>query len=153
MPAAIRRRFAWLWRLRKPLLVFVLAGAAVGVFLLYSYLSFNLWLEKDARALEPYPATLLENGERVAPARGLSPRAKEIENALIRENTASRLVTHLSRSDLRRDWLRGNVHVKVYLETALPGEPDRLRRIKALNTLARRGGQWTVINTRDLTIP
>lgn len=127
--------------------------AGIFAFFVYRYMAFNLWVERDATRLEPFPRVLVEKKDQVpaAPDPGATPEA--IDRALLAENAANRLVVHLSRSDIRYDLLHRRAFVKVFLETSLPGQPDRIQRIKILNVLEKRNGEWVVVRTEELTIP
>ncbi|GEM_PF-533408 len=139
-------------------IAFVLIGICFAIFLvtLYRYIAFNLWLESDARRLERYPRVLIEQSREIQDPALESPGmedTRQIERALCKSGTADRLVVHLSRSDIRYDLFRRKAFVKVFLETAFPGQPDRIQRIKFLDVLARQNGKWDVIQVEELTIP
>ena len=142
-------------RRRQTALISIGMCAAVCVFVLYRYMAFNLWLYSDARNLKPYPHELIRNGEVVAQDTDLSEGERAIEKAIVQSNTGQRLVVHLSRSDIRYGFLHRRAFVKVFLETSLPGEPDRVQRIKFLNVLERENGTWSVgpEGAVQLTVP
>jgi len=111
--------------------------------MLYRYMAFNTWLYRDARTLQPYPTVLIREGKPVSNSDGDS-TADAVDEALVEANTRERLVVHLSRSDIRYGPFHRRAYVKLFLETALPGEPERVQRIKFLAVLKRSDGRWTV---------
>jgi hypothetical protein len=146
----------WTASRRRRKTAFLLLGICALIFLvyLYRYISFNLWLDSDSRSLRPYEIVLVENSARAVrelPDTDL----RAIENVLIEVNTANRLVVHLSRSDVRFGLLKRRAYVKVFLETGLPGEPDKVQRIKVLNVLKPVGERWQLVSggVIQLTIP
>ncbi len=149
-----RRRPSIRRRKRTIRILFGVCGA-VFAFMIYRYMSFNSWMYKDARLLQPYPHVLIENGNSHYPTRTASETVQEIEKTLVKANTTNRLVVHLSRSDIRFSPFRRWAYVKVFMETALPGEPDRVQRIKFLNELKRTDEGWIVVDSRtvQLTLP
>lgn len=145
-----------LGRRRRKAAIFLIAFClAVFAFMLYRYMSFNMWLYSDAKSLQPYSVVLIRNGKTVKPDPAAGTPADAIDQALIASNTRERLVVHLSRSDIRYGPFRRRAYVKVLLETSLPGEPQRVQRIKFLNVLTRKDHTWRVVpeGVVQLTIP
>lgn len=152
-------------RRRKTALILIGLCLAVLGTMVYRYMAFNTWMYSDAKALQPYPVVLIRDSRPVdagrdpnaAPSGGATTNDTErsIDRALIESNTKERLVVHLSRSDIRFSALGGHAYVKVFLETSLPGEPDRVQRIKFLNVLTRENGDWRVTPEAlvQLTLP
>lgn len=119
----------------------ILTCSAIG---LWRFVAFNLWAEEDAARLEPYPVVLVETADE---------QLSGIDRAVIEYNSYGRLVVHLSRGEVRYSLTRRRAWVKVYLETRHPADAEAVQRIKLLNTLDLRDGQWRVTSADWLTIP
>jgi hypothetical protein len=126
------------------LLGVVAAGAAL---LLYDYLNINLWLERDAGRLQNYSVQLIENQQEVAVVRPDDPNdaVTQVDRVLIEEmRRGRRNVVTLSRSEIKYNLFHTRACVKVYLETALPGQPERRSRLGVLCELKREGRAWKI---------
>lgn len=147
----------WTASRRRWKTAFLLLGCCGVIFFayLYRYVSFNLWLDSDSRSLRPYAIVLIENRNPIARDSAANADQQAIEEVLLQVNTANRLVVHLSRSDVRFGLFKRRAYVKVFLETALPGEPDKVQRIKVLNVLKPVGEKWQLVpgGVIQLTIP
>lgn len=147
----------WTASRRRWKTAFLFLGLCALVFFiyLYRYVSFNLWLDSDSRSLRPYEIVLVENRNPVSRTISANADQRAIEDVLVEVNTANRLVVHLSRSDVRFGLLKRRAYVKVFLETALPGEPEKVQRIKVLNVFKPAGDQWQLVpgGVIQLTIP
>jgi len=142
---------------RKNRLVFLYAALIVlllcGAFFLYRFISLNLWISKDSGLLQPYSHVLIEDGIDISDANPSSEKNTHlIENAIIRTTTKDRIVLHLSRSDIRFNLFRSKSYVKVFLQTAIPGDHTKTTSIKFLNVLVRRKDSWRIQSTHDISI-
>jgi hypothetical protein len=127
----------WRWALMV-LSAVVVAGVAVYF---YDYVSMNLWLEGDAGRLQNYSVHLIENQKEVAD--NPDHRFKQIDRLLIEEMRRDRRnVVTLSRSEIKCNLLRTRACVKVFLETALPDQPDRRSRLSIICELKRNAKGW-----------
>ncbi len=147
----------WKANRRRWKVAFILVGLCLLIFLFMfvRYMQFNDWLYSDAKKLGPYPTVLIRDGKPLEDAVDGPDREASINRALIESNSKERLVVHLSRSEIRYSALHQRAYVKVFLETSLPGEPDRVQRIKFLNILGRRDDTWYVLpdGLVQLTLP
>jgi hypothetical protein len=134
-PLLHRRR--WLW-------IAPLAVVALGAVLyLYDYVSLNLWLERDAGRLQSYSVRLIENRKEVADGR--DERFAQLNRLLIEEMRRERRnVVTLSRSEVKYNLFRTRACVKVFLETALPDQPDRRSRLSVICRLKSESGNWRI---------
>jgi len=128
-------------RVRRALLavaaVAVLAAAAV----LYDYIRINLWLESDAGRIEGYAVPLIADHKEVAPQD--HGRFAAIDRLLIAEmRKGRRNVVACSRSEIKFNLLHTRAYVKVFLETALPDQPEHRARLKIICVLKRNGPTW-----------
>jgi len=124
-----------------------------GAFFLYRFVLFNLWISKDAGLLQSYPRILIEQGLDISDTNPISDRqAYLIEKTIIRTNTKDRIVLHLSRSDIRYNLFRTKSYVKVFLQTAIPGDRTKTTSIKFLNVLVHTRDAWRVRSTHDISI-
>jgi len=116
--------------------------AVVGI-LVYDYMTVNLWMERDAGSLETYVVPLIENQLETDDSRNT--KLGEIDRLLIEEMRRNRRnVVRASRSEIRYNLLHTRGYVKLYLETALPDQPDRRSRLRLIGTLKREGGRWRI---------
>jgi len=142
----MRRRWTATRRRWKLALVLIGACAVVLAIWLISNFRFDAWLYGDAGRLGPYPTVLIQNGVPVQEALRGDVAEAAINQALVDSNTKQRLVVHLSRSEIRYSLFRRRAYVKIYLETSLPGDSDRVERsIKFLNVLTREDDTWSVV--------
>jgi len=145
-------------RNRKKQRLFFLYGVVIiillgGAIFLYRFVRLNLWISKDAGLLQPYPRILIDQGLDVSGANPISDRqAYLIEKTIIRTNTKDRIVLHLSRSDIRYSLFRTKSYVKVFLQTAIPGDRTKTTSIKFLNVLIHKRDAWRVRSTHDISI-
>jgi hypothetical protein len=141
-------------RRRKRLLL--LAGIVVVllpiIYLLYGYVSFNIWLSEDSGALESYPTVLVRKGAVLREDDPWDKNVQMIDRAIIQRNSMGRLVVLLSRSEIRYNVFRTRAYVKIFLETSLPNDVQRTAKVKALNVLAREKGEWHVKAIQDIAI-
>jgi hypothetical protein len=140
--------------LSKRYIIIGLVVVAVPVlYVIYAYISLNLWISADANRLESYPRVLVRNKQVVGEYKGHSEDIRNLEQALIRSNTAdNRIVLCLSRSDIKFNLLGTKAYVKLFLQTALPADPTQTSKVKLLNILAKRNGRWVVTGTQNLSI-
>jgi hypothetical protein len=126
---------------RRILVVVVVLLLIVAGLYAYDYMAINLWTGGDAGRLEDYPVQLIIDGEDAPP--NADPKLAKIDRFLIREMRAGgRHVVGGSRSELKYNLLHTRCYVKIVIETALPGQPDRRARLKALYSLRRSGNGW-----------
>jgi hypothetical protein len=135
----------------------MLLGAALVVLLpvsysAYGYISFNMWLSADSKVLESYPTILVKKGSVTAEDDPWDKNIRMIDKAIIQRNSMGRLVVLLSRSEVRYNFFRTRAYVKIFLETALPNDPNRTAKVKALNVLVREQGKWHVRTIQDIAI-
>jgi len=136
-PPLVSRRLRWV--------VSVPVGVVLAALLVYAYdyLNINLWMERDAGSLEDYPVRLVENQQEVAGTdRG---QFAELNRSLIEQMRENRRnVVTVSRSEIKCNVLRTRAYVKVFLETALPDQPDRRSRLRVICPLKYDGRQWRI---------
>ena len=128
----------------------LLGGAA---FLIYNYLSLNLWIGDDAGQLQPYPRVLIRDEQplyRNHPVPDAQTRL--IEEALVEANARDRIVLNLSRSEIQFNLFHTKAYVKVYLRTAIPRDRQKTTGIKTLNILVKKDDSWRVQTTQDISI-
>jgi hypothetical protein len=121
-------------------------------YLIYGYVSFNVWLSEDSGALESYPTVLVKKGEVLREDDPWDKNAQMIDMAITQRNSMGRLVVLLSRSEIRYNLFRTRAYVKIFLETSLPNDVQRTAKVKALNVLAREKGKWHVRAIQDIAI-
>lgn len=136
---------------------YIIIGLAVValplIYFIYAYVALNLWISDDAHRLESYPTVLVLDREVVRDHLSHDEDIRNMEQALIRSNTSdNRIVLCLSRSDVKFNLLRTKAYVKLFLQTALPTDPTQTSKIKLLNILKKRDGNWVVDRTQNLSI-
>jgi len=145
-----RMAFALSPRARRIVLVCAAVVAVVAAVLCYDYLRINLWLDRDAGRLGNYPVRLIENQQEVA----LPPTepAAQIDRLLIEEMrrgprnvSTPRNVVTVSRSEINYNLFRTRAYVKVFLETAPPGQAGRRSRLRVICELKRGPLGWQLV--------
>lgn len=138
-----------------------IAAAALIVVWAVDYVQHQRWLLEDAQTLQPYQHVLLDNGRELpllAPgASAISPERLAAMARIILDHNHSQniLLNHLSMSDPRSNLWRSRAYVKVYIVTEVAGLPpnqQRLRKVKAVYTLASANGGWRLLAANDRTI-
>ena len=146
-----------MYRKKRHPKIYIFIGIAVValplVSFIYSYVTLNLWISADAHKLESYPHILVKDGQVVPHVQEHDESIRNLEQALIQYNTSeNRIVVILSRSNIKFNLLRTKAYVKLFLQTALPTDSTQTSKIKLLNILVRRDGQWVVDRLQNLSI-
>ena len=139
--------------LKKPTIwaVLIVAALAVSGWSLASYYRFHAWITADIHSLENYPTLLIRSGERVLHPQS-SPEITTIDEALIADIIADRIVVDMSRSEIRLSLLGDTAYVKVVLKTAVPKEEEKVRWAKFLTTVSREDGRWRVKSKENINV-
>jgi hypothetical protein len=147
-----RKRIAFVLppRARRIVLLCAAVVGLVAAVYFYDYLSVNLWLDRDAGRLGNYPVHLIEDQQEVA--RPPDKRSEQIDRLLIEEMhrvprnvSTPRNVVTVSRSEIKYSLFRTRAYVKVFLETAPPGQAGRRSRMRVICELKRGPQGWQLV--------